>query len=351
MIMPIFTDDRAKWDAVQRRDPAADGQFLYSVLTTGVYCHPSCASRPKRRENVAFYPTAAAAERAGYRPCKRCRPDLAPREAREAALVAAACRAIETSQGAPHLAELAAEAGVSPHHVHRLFKRIAGVTPGAYAAQCRQGRTQAALGKRASVTEAAYEAGFNSSGRFYEAAGAMLGMTPTAWKKGGAGETMWHACGRSTLGQVLVAATAKGVCAIMLGNDAKRLQGELKSRFPKASHIVPAPEFAKAVAAVVRLVDDPACGLDLPLDIRGTAFQRRVWQELRNVPAGATVTYAELAKRIGNERAVRAVGTACGANTLAIAIPCHRAVGSDGNLTGYRWGVERKKKLLDRERH
>jgi AraC family transcriptional regulator of adaptative response/methylated-DNA-[protein]-cysteine methyltransferase len=348
--MHAFADDQAKWDAVQRRDRAADGQFLYSVLTTGVYCRPSCASRPKRRENVAFYPTADAAERAGYRPCKRCRPDLAPREAREAAIAEAACRTIETSEEMPRLDALAAEAGISPHHFHRMFKRVVGVTPGAYAAQCRQGRTQAALGARATVTEAAYEAGFNSSGRFYESAGAMLGMTPTAWKKGGAGETMWHAIGESTLGKVLVAATAKGICSIMIDDNPKVLTAELKSRFPKATHVVPVPEFAQSVAAVVRLVDDPRRGLDLPLDIRGTAFQRRVWEELRKVPAGATVTYAELAKRVGAERAVRAVGTACGANHLAVAIPCHRALGTDGKLHGYRWGVERKKKLLDRER-
>jgi len=231
-----------------------------------------------------------------------------------------------------------------------MFKRAIGVTPGAYAAQCRQGRTQAALATRATVTEAAYEGGFNSSGRFYESAGAMLGMTPSAWKKGGAGETMWHALGQSSLGLVLVAGTAKGICAIMIDDSARTLTSALKSRFPKASHVAAAPEFAKSVEAVVRLVDDPRRSFDLPLDIRGTAFQRRVWEELRKVPAGATVTYAELAKRIGNERAVRAVGTACGANDLAVAIPCHRALGTDGKLHGYRWGVERKKKLLDRER-
>jgi AraC family transcriptional regulator of adaptative response/methylated-DNA-[protein]-cysteine methyltransferase len=348
--MQPFADDQAKWDAVQRRDREADGRFLYSVLTTGVYCRPSCASRPKRRENVAFYPTAEAAERAGYRPCKRCRPDLAPRETREAAIAAAACRTIEAAEEMPRLDVLAGEAGISPHHFHRMFKRVVGVTPGAYAAQCRQGRTQAALGARATVTEAAYEAGFNSSGRFYESAGAMLGMTPTAWKKGGAGETMWHAIGESTLGKVLVAATAKGICAIMIDDNARTLTAALKSRFPKADHVAAAPEFARSVAAVVRLVDDPRRGLDLPLDVRGTAFQRRVWEELRKVPAGATVTYAELAKRVGAERAVRAVGTACGANHLAVAIPCHRALGTDGKLHGYRWGLERKKKLLARER-
>jgi AraC family transcriptional regulator of adaptative response/methylated-DNA-[protein]-cysteine methyltransferase len=349
--MPAFADDNAKWEAVQRRDPAADGRFLYSVLTTGVYCRPSCASRPKRRENVAFHPSAAAAERAGYRPCKRCRPDLAPRAEREAALVAAACRAIETAEAAPRLEALAADAGMSPHYFHRLFKRVAGVTPGAYAAQCRQGRTQSALGACATVTEAAYEGGFNSSGRFYEAAGAMLGMTPSAWKKGGAGETMWHAFGASTLGTVLVAATEKGVCAIMIGDGERALAADLKARFPKANHVAPAPAFGASVAAVVRLVDDPRQGLALPLDIRGTAFQRRVWEELRKVPAGATVTYGELARRVGSANAVRAVGTACGANPLAVAIPCHRALGTDGKLHGYRWGLERKKKLLDRERN
>ena len=356
IMLPIdearFLTDDARWSAVVRRDPAADGHFLYSVVTTGVYCRPSCASRPKRRENVAFHPTASDAERAGYRPCRRCHPDAPPRAEREAALVADACRAIEAAEEPPHLAQLAHEAGVSPHHFHRMFKRVAGVTPRGYAAQQRQARTQQALCARATVTEAVYEAGFNSSGRFYESANAMLGMTPSAYRKGGAGETMWHAFGRSALGDVLVAATEKGVCAILLGDDRTLLAADLHARFPRANHVKPPQDFQACIASVVNLVDDPrrAGELGLPLDIRGTAFQRRVWEELRKIPAGQTASYTEVARRIGKESAVRAVASAIAANPLAVAVPCHRAIASDGKLAGYRWGVERKKLLLARER-
>jgi AraC family transcriptional regulator of adaptative response/methylated-DNA-[protein]-cysteine methyltransferase len=246
---------------------------------------------------------------------------------------------------------LAAEARLSPYHFHRIFKRVAGVTPRAYAAALRERRAREALAVKKTVTEAVYDAGFNSSGRFYENTDAMLGMTPTAWKKGGAGETIWHAVGQSSLGTVLVAATAKGIAAIVIGDDTTRLEGELKKRFPKAKHVAPPPEFKTWITEVVGFVDNPKQGLGLPLDIRGTAFQRRVWQELRKVPAGETITYGQLAARVGRPKAVRAVGTACGANAIAVAIPCHRAVGANGSLTGYRWGVERKRRLLERERN
>lgn len=347
-----FGREDEKLDAVRRRDPAADAYFLYSVKTTGVYCRPSCAARPARRENVAFHADAAAAERAGFRACKRCRPNLPPRAEREAALIAKTCRVIETAEELPRLADLAAEAGMSPHHFHRTFKRIAGVTPKAYAAAHRQRRVQDGLSAGAAVTETIYAAGFNSSGRFYEAAPEMLGMTPSAYRKGGEGETMWHAVGRSSLGCVLVAATQRGLCAILLGDAPRTLVAELKTRFPKATLLEPKPGFADWVAKVVRFVDDPARvgEIGLPLDIRGTAFQRRVWQELRAVAAGKTASYAEIAKRIGKPRAIRAVAGACAANPLAVAVPCHRIVGSDGKLTGYRWGVERKRRLLARER-
>ena len=351
-----FDTEAARWAAVQRRDAAADGRFVFSVKTTGVYCRPSCAARPARRENVAFYATPADAKRAGFRPCKRCRPDEPPRAVREAALIAEACRYIEeaTETGAEELrlADMAAKAGVSPHHFHRMFRRITGVTPKSYVAAQRHKRVQDGLHAGARVTETIYDAGFNSSSRFYEAAPAMLGMTPSAYRKGGEGEIVWHAMGRSSLGGVLVAATDRGVCAIMLGEDPKSLVKDLKSRFPKARFVEPAPGFADWVARVVRFVDDPARaeGLDLPLDIRGTAFQRRVWEALRAIPAGRTASYAEVAQALGMPRAVRAVAGACAANRLAVAIPCHRVVGSDGRLTGYRWGVERKRRLLERER-
>ena len=345
-----YADDQARWDAVRRRDGAADGRFFYSVRSTGVYCRPSCSSRPKRRENVAFHGSAAEAERAGFRPCKRCRPDRPPRAEREAALVAEACRTLDAAEDEPRLAALAAQAGVSPYHFHRLFRRIAGVTPRAYAAQRRQRRAQDTLAAGSAVTEAIYDAGFNSSSRFYAAAPAMLGMTPTAYRKGGAGETLWCATARCALGRVLVAATARGIAAILLGDDDKSLRAELRERFAKARIETPHAGFAETLAAVVRLVDDPGRGVTLPLDIRGTAFQRRVWEELQKVPAGETVSYGRLAARAGRPDAVRAVAGACAANRHAVAIPCHRAVAADGGLAGYRWGIARKRRLLERER-
>ncbi|SED83680.1 DNA-O6-methylguanine--protein-cysteine S-methyltransferase /Transcriptional regulator Ada [Rhizobiales bacterium GAS188] len=347
-----FADDDARWAAVRRRDPEADGAFVFAVATTGVYCRSTCASRPARRENVTFHATPVEAEAAGFRPCKRCRPDLPPRSEREAALIAEACRSIEAAEEELSLAELAAKAGLSPHHFHRIFKRITGVTPKAYAAAHRQGLVQENLAAGSGVTETIYASGFNSSGRFYEAVSGMLGMTPSAYRKGGEGEEVCHAIGRSSLGCVLVAATRRGVCAILIGDDPAALRADLRSRFPKAALIEPSPGFAELVAEVVRFVDDAshAKGLGLPLDIRGTTFQRRVWEALRAIPSGETASYAEIAERVGSPHAVRAVASACGANKLAVAIPCHRVIAADGGLAGYRWGVERKRRLLERER-
>jgi AraC family transcriptional regulator of adaptative response/methylated-DNA-[protein]-cysteine methyltransferase len=347
-----FVDDEARWAAVRRRDPQADGEFVFTVSTTGIYCHPSCSARAARRENVGFHATPLAAEAAGFRPCKRCRPDLPPRAEREAALIAEACRTIEAAEEAPSLAELARKADLSPHHFHRLFKRVTGVTPKAYAAAHRQSLVQANLQAGTRVTETIYAAGFNSSGRFYEAVSGMLGMTPSAYRKGGEGEEVCHAIGRSSLGCVLVAATRRGICAILIGDDPAALRADLKSRFPKARLIEPEPGFAELVAEVVRFVDDPKHekGLGLPLDIRGTTFQRRVWEALRDIPPGETASYGEIAERVGSPHAVRAVASACGANKLAVAIPCHRVIAADGGLAGYRWGVERKRRLLERER-
>ncbi len=348
---PAFATEASRWEALRRRDPAADGAFFYSVATTGVYCRPSCAARPARPENVAFHATRAEAERAGFRPCRRCRPDLPPRAEREAALVAEACRAIENAEEPPALAALAEQAGLSPHHFHRLFRRIAGVTPKAYADAQRQNRVRQELAAGGPVTQAIYGAGFNSSGRFYEAADAMLGMTPSAFRAGGTGEAIRHAAGRSTLGLVLVAATTRGVCAITLGDDAAALLEDLRSRFPNA-RLLPAEEgFAAWVEQVVALVDAPqdSPAFALPLDIQGTAFQRRVWEALRAIPPGATLSYRDVAARIGAPGAVRAVASACAANRLAVAIPCHRVVAADGTLAGYRWGVARKRRLLEQE--
>jgi AraC family transcriptional regulator of adaptative response/methylated-DNA-[protein]-cysteine methyltransferase len=347
-----FASDDARWAALRRRDPAADGHFLFSVETTGVYCRPSCAARAPRRENVAFHADCAAAERAGFRACKRCRPDEPSRAEREARLVADACRRLEASEEAPRVEELASAAGVSAPHFHRLFRRVTGVTPKAYAAAQRQRRVTARLRDEPGVTEAIYAAGYGSAGRFYEEAPELLGMTPTAYRRGGRGETIDYASARCSLGRVLVATTARGVCAILLGDKLGALEEELETRFPAATRRAAGPELAALVAEVVRLVDHPGAGggLSLPLDIRGTAFQRRVWEELRGIPAGETRSYAEVAARLGQPRAARAVAAACAANALAVAVPCHRVAGGDGALRGYRWGVARKRALLAKER-
>ena len=343
-----LTEDQC-FAAIRRRDSAQDGTFLYAVRTTGVYCRPSCAARPARRENVSFHDSCAAAERAGFRPCKRCRPNEPSRQHRQAALVRAACHAIDTAEEAPALADLAHAAGLSPYHFHRVFKGVAGVTPKAYALARRAARVQDGLGRAASVTEAVYGAGFNASSRFYEGAVDRLGMTPGAYRAGGAGATIRFAVGECSLGAVLVAATGRGVCAIAFGDDPAALVHDLQDRFPKAELVGGDPAFEATVALVVGAVEAPGTGLDLPLDIRGTAFQQRVWQVLRAIPPGRTASYAEVAAAVGAPAAVRAVAGACAANTLAIAIPCHRVVRADGALSGYRWGVERKAVLLRRE--
>ena len=350
MLDQIDTDPHARQlAAIRARDPAADRVFFYSVATTGVYCYPSCAARPALRRNIGFHPTREHAAGAGFRPCQRCRPDLPPRAEREAALVARACRLIDTAEDAPSLSDLARAVGISPHHFHRLFRRVAGVTPKAYAAAGRQARVQAELASGAPVTAAFYGAGFNSSGRFYAAADGMLGMPASRYRKGGAGEAIRYAAGPCSLGQVLVATTARGVCAILLGDDPASLAAELHSRFPRAALTDGGADLANWLAQTVLLVDTPAVAFGLPLDIQGTAFQRRVWQALQTIPPGTITSYAAVASGLGMPKAVRAVAGACAANRLAVAVPCHRVVASTGALSGYRWGLERKQALLDRE--
>jgi AraC family transcriptional regulator of adaptative response/methylated-DNA-[protein]-cysteine methyltransferase len=344
-----FSTDAQRWAAVARRDRTADGGFFYSVRTTGVYCRPSCAARRPLRENVAFHDTREDAERAGFRPCLRCRPKDATLEERRAAAVAQACRLIEDAEEAPNLDALAASAGMSRFHFHRVFKQVTGVTPKAYAAARRAERVRETLQRDATVTEAMYNAGFNSSGRFYAGSTQTLGMTPKRFRSGGDGAAIRFAVGECTLGAILVAATDKGVCAVSLGDEPEALVRDLQDRFSKAELIGGDREFERWVAKVIGFVEAPALGLDLPLDMRGTAFQRRVWHALRKIRPGSTVSYTELAKRIGAPKAVRAVAQACASNPIAVAIPCHRVVRTDGSLSGYRWGVARKRALLDRE--
>ena len=345
-----FARDDARWRAVLARDAAADGAFFYAVRTTGVYCRPTCASRRPKRDNVIFFANRGGAERAGFRPCKRCHPEAAAPAATHAAIVARACRAIEEAEGEPSLAALAAQAGMSPFHFHRVFKAAAGVTPKAYAAARRAERLRRELARGDTVTAAAYGAGFNSSGRFYATATPTLGMRPKAFRAGGKDATIRFAIGQCSLGTVLVAATEHGVCTISLGDDPEELLHELQDRFPKADLVGGDRDFEQLVARVIGLVERPGRGgADLPLDIRGTAFQQRVWAALLRIPAGKTLSYAELARHLGMPKAVRAVASACAANHIAVAIPCHRVVRNDGAVSGYRWGIARKKALLARE--
>jgi AraC family transcriptional regulator of adaptative response/methylated-DNA-[protein]-cysteine methyltransferase len=344
-----YATDAARWDAVQRRDAQADGHFYYSVSSTGVYCRPSCGARPALRRNVAFHASCAEAEQAGFRACMRCKPDQPPLAERHAQAVAQACRLLDAAQDELDLDSLAQACGMSRFHFHRVFKAHTGITPKAYASAQRAQRMQQELASAPSVTDAIYAAGFNSSGRFYAASNGMLGMSPKVFRAGGSGATIRFAIGACSLGAILVATTDKGICAILMGDDPEPLVRDLQDRFPQAELRGAEPEFEATVARVVGFVESPAIGLDLPLDVRGTAFQQRVWQALRAIPAGSTVSYAELAERVGVPSGARAIAGACAANPVAVAIPCHRVVRQDGSISGYRWGVERKAALLKRE--
>ncbi|MGT2433156.1 bifunctional DNA-binding transcriptional regulator/O6-methylguanine-DNA methyltransferase Ada [Cupriavidus basilensis] len=348
-IPPTSAERAPRWARVLARDPAADGDFVYAVKTTGIYCRPGSPSRLPRPENVEFFDTPEAAEAAGYRPSQRAAADQAAVAAQHAALVAGACRAIERADNPPTLDMLAAQSGLSPYHFHRVFRAVTGLTPKAYADAHRARKLRTQLGRAGSVTEAIYDAGFNANSRFYEASDQLLGMTASRYRAGGANTDIRFAVGECSLGSILVARSERGVCAILLGDDPDALARELQDQFPKANLIGGDAGFEQWIAQVVGLIEAPSLGLDLPLDVRGTAFQERVWQALREIPAGTTASYAEIAARIGAPKAVRAVAQACGANHLAVAIPCHRVVRSDGNLSGYRWGVERKRELLERE--
>ncbi|MGG5822776.1 bifunctional DNA-binding transcriptional regulator/O6-methylguanine-DNA methyltransferase Ada [Falsiroseomonas sp. HW251] len=343
---PMPDADAPLWQAVLDRDPSpATGPFLYAVTTQGVFCKPGCPSRAPLRRNVRFYADAAAAEAAGFRACKRCDPK-GERAALHAEAVRAACAMIEAAETMPSLAALADRAGYARHHFLRLFRDITGVTPRSYAEGVRARRLQASLAAGDRVAEAVAGAGFGSESRVYEDTARHLGMTPGAARRGGVGETIRIAHADSALGPILVGATEKGVCFIGFAETRDALEGDLRARFPNA-RVVPAEDaLAATVRDVVAFVAEPAAALRLPLDLRGTAFQRQVWEALQTIPLGETRTYAGLAAAIGNPAAVRAVARACARNPVSLAVPCHRVVGKDGDLTGYRWGVPRKAALL-----
>lgn len=348
-LTPMSVTDDPRWARIVARDKTADGHIWYSVSTTGVYCRPSCPSRIANPRNIKIHDSLESAKATGFRPCKRCNPDGRSTEAEQAALVAKACRIIADSEEEPSLERLADAVGRSPSYFHRMFKAATGVTPKDYAAAHRAAKVRQGLASGSSVTEAIYDAGFNSSGRFYEKSTDMLGMTPSRYRAGGANEEIRFAVGQTSLGAILIASTNRGVAAILLGGDPEELLRDLQDRFPKARLIGADRDYEAVVARVVGFVEAPRIGLDLPLYVRGTAFQERVWKALQEIPAGATVSYAEIAQRIGAPKSVRAVAGACAANKLAVAIPCHRVVRTDGSPSGYAWGVERKRVLLDRE--
>jgi AraC family transcriptional regulator of adaptative response/methylated-DNA-[protein]-cysteine methyltransferase len=344
------TEQDPRWKRVATRDASADGEFVYAVKTTGVYCLPSCPSRAAKPQNVSFYATPLDAEAAGFRACLRCHPNQKSLAKAKAEIVTEACRLIEESEETPKLDALAASVGMSPYYFHRQFKAITGLTPRAYGTAHRVNKVRAELADNGtSVTDAIYGAGFSSNSRFYEKSNAILGMTPTTFRLGGKDTDIRFAIGQCSLGAILVARSDKGVCAITLGDDPEALAHDLQDRFPKANLIGADSDFEQMVGQVIGFIEAPRIGLDLPLDVRGTAFQQRVWQALRDIPVGETASYSDIAARIGEPKAVRAVAQACAANTIAVAIPCHRVVRTDGSLSGYRWGVDRKRILLEKE--
>lgn len=344
-----FESREACLAAIASRDPGADGQFWYSVTTTCIFCRPSCHSKRALPEHIQIHHTLADARSTGFRACLRCNPEGPSIDEQNRLVVATACRRIEAAEAELPLVELAASAGFSISHFHRIFKAVTGVTPRDYAFAQRAIKVRKGLARCETVTSVFYEAGFNSSGRFYERSGSMLGMTPTAYRTGGANETIRFAVGECSLGSILVASSERGVVAILLGDDPEPLLADLQDRFPHANLVGADPSYEKLIAHVVAFAEDPRQGHNLPLDVRGTAFQQRVWRALLDVPAGQTVSYAELAKRIGAPKSVRDVANACAANNLAIAIPCHRVVKNNGSFLGYAWGIKRKRHLLRQE--
>lgn len=346
----LFAGVEARWQALVMRNDDADGAFYYAVVTTGIYCRPNCSSPIPRRKNVRFFDTWQSAEEAGFIPCKRCRPKDDGKQSGYQQTFIQSCRTIDESDVPPSLGELANAAGLSPFYFHRLFKQYVGVTPKQYFIEKRLKRLRANLQQSATITDAIYDAGFSSSSQFYGQAAASLGMKPSAYQQGGHGMQIIYALVECYLGWVLVAATEMGICAIDFGDQPDSLINDFRARFPGAELIADDVDFSDWVSDVVAFLESPQNGLDLPLDIQGTAFQRRVWKALQQIPCGSTLSYSQVADRIGDPQSVRAVARACASNKIAVAIPCHRVVRSDGDLAGYRWGVERKRMLLEREK-
>ena len=348
-LVPSFSTDAQRWEALVQRNPRADAAFLYGVQTTGVYCRPTCPSRLPNQKNVVFFQCCANAEKAGFRPCKRCQPNAVSPDRQQIETIARICKLIEQSEEPLSLEKMAKIAGLSQYHFHRLFKKMLGVTPKEYANAHRAKRIREELHQGIPVTQAIYNAGFETSSSFYDKSTMMLGMTPTKYQQGADGIEIRFAVKPSWLGWVLVAATTQGICAISLGDTEEALIEQLQKQFPNAQFSENDSTFESWIEQVIAFIEMPHQGLNLPLDIQGTAFQQRVWKALQNIPPGSTASYTEIAQQIGNPKAVRAVARACATNQLAIAIPCHRVVGSDNTLKGYRWGCERKRALLERE--
>lgn len=347
--MTQYMNDEGRWQAVQARDPAADGHFVFAVTTTGIFCRPSCRARQPLRRNVRFFDDAQAAAAAGFRPCKRCQPEREDALARQRERIVEACRLLERSETPLTLEALSRQVAMSPYHFHRLFKAITGLTPRAWQQARRASKVREALTSGQEVTRALYDAGYPSGSSFYHQADAALGMTARQYRHGGERADIRYALTHCQLGALLVAESERGICAILPGDDPGTLVAELTRLFPRARLDADDSAFAQRVAQVVSWLDRPQGAFTLPLDLQGTAFQRQVWQALREIPAGSTLSYQALAARIGRPKATRAVAGACAANRLAVVVPCHRVIRQDGALSGYRWGAARKRQLLARE--
>ncbi len=347
---PLFPTDAERWQAVLDNDKQADDIFVYAVKSTGIYCRPSCSSKNPSRHNAEFFENPDQAEKAGYRPCKRCTPQSVPPDEINKNKIVQACRIIEDQETPIKLEDLANRVGMSKHHFHRLFKKYVGITPKQYSDEHLGRRLKDHLAAGEPVTEAIFSSGYNSTSTYYNKQQDQLAMTPKQFKKGGEGVTIAYGIAESELGWMIVATTQGGICAIMFGDSPDSLPEELQSRFPKALLAEAGSSFDDLLYQVVRFIEKPTEAINLPLDIQGTVFQRQVWSALMDIGAGETLTYSEVAMKIGKPKSARAVATACGANTIAALIPCHRVIGKSGRLSGYRWGVKRKQKLLELER-